>query len=356
MRHEFESRPASESVWLKSWHPRSADAVEAPHCPVEPRTAVERPSLAEGGNTDSTEIDAAFLEAVSRGLSLPEKALAPACLWDETGADLLARAAEDPDCYPASREAGLLGEVAAEVATLVGPEPRVLVFGAAPAGGLDALLTALDRPHPPEILPLDGAAPRPDGDGARPEALLGACLGATAGSLAPADLVAVLERARAILGRGWLLVGTDPNGDTESLLRAHADDGGLMAAFHLNVLHRLARANGDATPDRPSEAGAQAGTDAAAAPLGPEDFRHEARVRLDPFRVETHLVAERAGTLRVGDETIPFAHGESVRTGCAYRYAPGVFQELAADAGWEPVRCWLDPDGLFSLHLLRGEA
>ncbi|WP_132255818.1 L-histidine N(alpha)-methyltransferase [Methylobacterium segetis] len=346
MRHEFESRTASEPVWLNRWHPSSGAGAEAPHCSVRPWPGARAPLAEDDPGTDS-----AFLDAVAQGLALPEKALPSACLWDEAGAELMARAAEHPDCYPTQREIALLTDIASEVATLVGPEPRILAFGTGSARGVDLLLAALDRPHPPEIVAPAGETPPGPEDGARPGGGLGLCLGATAGGLPPADLAALLERARTVLGRGWLLVGIDPNGDTESLLRAHADDDGLMAALHLNILRRLARADGGAAPG-------QEGSDreGAGAPLAPEDFRHEARVLLDPFRVETHLVAERAGLLRVGREAVPFTHGESVRTGCAYRYAPGVFQEMAADAGWEPVRCWLDPEGLFSLHLLRGEA
>ncbi|GEP03868.1 L-histidine N(alpha)-methyltransferase [Methylobacterium oxalidis] len=348
MRHEFESPVPAEPVWLNRWAPRSGEAVEAPHCIVESQAGGD--DTADPADTDSAEADASFLKTISQGLSRPEKSLPPACLQDEAGADLMARADAGPDRYAAGREAALLARVSEEVATLVGPEARILLFGSAPAQVLDALLEALERPHPPEILSLDSEAP-PAVGGPLAENRLGTCLGATVGNLAPAELADFLERARAILGRGWLLVGTDPNGDTESLLRAHADDGGLMAAFHLNVLHRLVRANGEAASGQAAPDGEEAN-----APLTPEDFRHEARVLLDPFRVETHLVAERAGSLRVGTETVDFAQGESVRTGCAYRYAPGIFQEMAADAGWEPVRCWLDPDGLFSLHLLRGEA
>jgi uncharacterized SAM-dependent methyltransferase len=51
---------------------------------------------------------------------------------------------------------------------------------------------------------------------------------------------------------------------------------------------------------------------------------------------------------------IRFAAGESIYTDSAHKYEPHTFQALAGRAGWEPVRCWLDKDGLFALHLLRG--
>lgn len=45
---------------------------------------------------------------------------------------------------------------------------------------------------------------------------------------------------------------------------------------------------------------------------------------------------------------------ESIHTDSSYKYTPGTFRALATRAGWETVRYWLDPDGLFAPHLLRG--
>ena len=73
----------------------------------------------------------------------------------------------------------------------------------------------------------------------------------------------------------------------------------------------------------------------------------------DPFRVEAHLVARRPTAVRVGDRTFRFAEGESIYTDPSHKYGPEAFRALAARAGWEPVRLWLDPEGLFALHLLR---
>ena len=73
----------------------------------------------------------------------------------------------------------------------------------------------------------------------------------------------------------------------------------------------------------------------------------------DPPQVEAHLVARWAATCRVGGRTFRFAPGESIHADTSYKYGPETFHGLAAEAGWKPVRCWLDEDGLFALHLLR---
>ena len=106
-----------------------------------------------------------------------------------------------------------------------------------------------------------------------------------------------------------------------------------MAALHRNVLTRLSREL-DSNVD-------------------PGNFLHEARIFDDPPRVEAHLVAQHAADYRIGTHVVSFARGESILTDRSYKYSPNRFRELAVAAGWEPVQCWLDPDGLFNLHLLR---
>lgn len=84
-----------------------------------------------------------------------------------------------------------------------------------------------------------------------------------------------------------------------------------------------------------------------------DNFRHEARLCDDPFRVEAHLVAVQAASYRIGDRIIAFAAGESVRTDTSHKYPPDAFRALATAAGWAPVGLWIDDDNGFSLHLFR---
>ncbi|MFC6048321.1 L-histidine N(alpha)-methyltransferase, partial [Methylobacterium hispanicum] len=79
------------------------------------------------------------------------------------------------------------------------------------------------------------------------------------------------------------------------------------------------------------------------------------RVEPEPLRVEARLVARGAQTIRLDEDAFVFADGESVRTDTSHKYPPDAFRALAERAGWRPERVWLDPDGLFSLHLLRTE-
>jgi uncharacterized SAM-dependent methyltransferase len=85
----------------------------------------------------------------------------------------------------------------------------------------------------------------------------------------------------------------------------------------------------------------------------PENFRHEASVHDNPLRVEAHLVALRPVTVQIGAQSISIAEGERIHTDNAYKHDPEGFRRLADQAAWTLVRCWLDEQGLFSLHLLR---
>jgi uncharacterized SAM-dependent methyltransferase len=51
-----------------------------------------------------------------------------------------------------------------------------------------------------------------------------------------------------------------------------------------------------------------------------------------------------------------FHPGETIHTENSYKYAVAEFHELAAGAGFDPVRVWTDPADLFSIHYLSASA
>jgi L-histidine N-alpha-methyltransferase len=50
---------------------------------------------------------------------------------------------------------------------------------------------------------------------------------------------------------------------------------------------------------------------------------------------------------------VDFAEGETIHTENSYKYSPAEIDTLAAAAGLELERIWLDPDQRFQLSLLR---
>lgn len=303
---------------------------------------------------------AAFLHDALAGLSHGSKTLPGKYLWDEIGSDVFDRICAHPDYYPTEREMTLFPVACAELAGMVGQDASVVEFGAGASRKIRILLDALDAPQAYIALDicgsyLDAALGRlaPDypavtmtpvsADYSKPirlpaglvgDNVIGFFAGTSIGNFSPDEAGAFLRRARDTLGTSRLLVGADPTRDPDRLRRAYGACGGLMPALHLNVLTRL---------------NCELGSDFDLA-----NFVHEARVVEDPFRVEAHLVVREAATYRLGGRNIFFQAGESIRTDTSHKYAPDAFQALARSSGWTPERLWLDPQGGFSLHLLRG--
>jgi uncharacterized SAM-dependent methyltransferase len=93
-----------------------------------------------------------------------------------------------------------------------------------------------------------------------------------------------------------------------------------------------------------------------AADIFVDDFEHEARFFGPPTRTEAHLVAKRPAAITIGNYAVRLPSGESIRTDVSWKYSQDEFLGLSAKAGWTPVRSWLDPNGLFGLHLLHNNS
>jgi dimethylhistidine N-methyltransferase len=299
------------------------------------------------------------LQEVLEGLSRPQKALPGKYLWDETGSTIFDRICTTQDYYLTRHEIALLQEKAGEIANLVGPGATIVEFGSGASHKIRILLDRLAEPGryvavdiSREFLTAATERIRRDYSGleivvvcadytmplqlpATPATgpVLGFFPGSTIGNFDPDGVVAFLDRVRSALYPGWFLLGADPNRDEGSLLQAYAGANGLMAKLHENLLLHINRLIGTE--------------------FDLADFHHEARVLSDPMRVEAHLVAQRALTVRVGARTFALAEGESIHTDSSFKHGPEELRLLAAQAGWTLVRCWIDHAGLSGLHLLR---
>ncbi|KQP24008.1 dimethylhistidine N-methyltransferase [Methylobacterium sp. Leaf102] len=308
---------------------------------------------------DVSMAQADVLSNILQGLSEAQKRLPGKLLWDENGSDLFERICASVDYYPTRTEIALLTQVSAEIAPSIGSCVTIVEFGSGASRKIRTLLDALDRPA--RYIALDisgdyldaaiaGLAPSYPGvhmipvhaDYTTPvhvpvdlsgTTVLGFFPGTSIGNFLPDDAKRFLERARATLGPSRFLVGADPTRDVASLMRAYGNADGLMPAFHINLLTRLNREFD--------------------ADLDSDNFHHTVQVHHDPFRVEAHLVARTSAIYRLGGTAIRFRAGESILTDVSYKYSPDEFQALAREAGWYPERVWLDPQGLFSLHLLQ---
>ena len=300
-----------------------------------------------------------FAADVLHGLSQPQKSIPGKYLWDERGSQLFLQISDSPSYYPTRTELRLLRGATAEIARSAGEGCTVVDIGSGGSPKARMVLEALSRPAgyvavdiSTEIIEELAAKVRAAHPGLHVAArwadysrdmapievpagsrVFGTFFGSSLGNMTPAEATRLLGRLRAALGPAILLLGCDPN-QNEALLQA-AYGGELMGAFHKNILARVNRELGSA--------------------IDPDNFVHEARVLRDPFRVEAHLVARRAASYEVCLETVHFSPGETIRTDLSHKYARPLFDATVREAGWTPVRSWDDADGLFSLHLLRGE-
>lgn len=309
----------------------------------------------EAGLIERSEV----LRDVLSGLSRAQKTLPGKYLWDETGSSLFDRICNTRDYYLTRCEGALLPSTVDEIDSLIGSGATIVEFGSGASHKVRILLDALTAPKRYVAIDisreyLEAATLRITADypeievspvcadytkqislpiqrGGSP--ILGFFPGSTIGNFDPAGAIAFLTRARETLGPNWFLVGVDPNRDEQSLLRAYSQADGLMAELHKNLLVHLNRLLGTA--------------------FDPGEFRHEARAQHNPFRVEAHLVATKPLTYQVGEVPITFESGESIHTDTSYKYDPGTFQNLASQAGWQPVKCWCDEQNRFCLHLLK---
>ncbi len=131
-----------------------------------------------------------------------------------------------------------------------------------------------------------------------------------------------------------LLLATDLDKDPARLLPAYDDALGVTAAFDKNALVRLNREWG---ADFPLEA-----------------FTHRSRWNAQERRVEMHLEAQRALTVRVAalGVTVTFAPGETIWTESSHRFAIDELRAWGEAAGFTVSKQWLDDEWPFAQTFL----
>ena len=313
-------------------------------------TAITQPRELDG-------VDPAFRDDVLRGLAQPAKTIPARWFYDLRGSQLFEAITALPEYYPTRIETELLRERAGAVAWAVGPSPVVVEFGSGSSLKTRLLLQAmlratyvpidicgefmeeacegLERLFPElKILPVEADFTQPlrlpveRGSGA----MLGFFPGSTIGNLLPAAAVDLLRAMRKTLGdEARLLIGIDRVKDTETLLRAYDDPGGITAEFNLNLAHRINRELDGTIPV--------------------EALEHEVRWNPAWNRIEMHLRARRAIRFEVCGRTFGMAAGETIHTENCHKYTPDQISLLLHAGGWGECNHWSDPQGMFSLVL-----
>jgi L-histidine N-alpha-methyltransferase len=293
-----------------------------------------------------------FRDDIVAGLSLPQKSLPPKYFYDAAGSRLFARICRLPEYYLTRAELALTRRHLAAIARFAGRGSQLIEYGSGESLKTRLLIRAL-RPSayiPIDISPdaLQGAARRlarefpwleivpVPGDFSRPLQIPVARKkpgvvyfpGSTIGNLTPEEAHAFLSMSRGVAAK--MLVGVDLKKDPALLHAAYNDGLGVTAAFNLNLLGRINRELG--------------------ADFDPRRFRHYAFYNPALGRIEMHLVALEAQSVKLGEHRFSFAAGETIHTENSYKYSLEEFRALAAKAGFRSAKVWTDARGLFALH------
>jgi L-histidine N-alpha-methyltransferase len=310
---------------------------------------------------------AAVRAELAAGLLAQPPQVSPKFFYDALGSRLFDAITELAEYYPTRTEAAIFREHGAAMALRV-PVGAVLVdLGAgscAKAAGLFPVLRPaayvavdisadylretlglLQQRHPdmPMLgLGMDFSArltlPVPTVDWLERHALTTAprCVfypGSSIGNFNRAEALALLRQARAVCAAGGpgggILIGVDRVKDKAILEPAYDDPLGVTAAFNRNLLLHTNRL---------------LGTD-----FAPQRWHHVAFFNAAESRIEMHLEALRAETVRWPGGERPFACGERIHTENSYKWQAPDFEALLRAAGFQDTRGWSDARGWFSV-------
>jgi L-histidine Nalpha-methyltransferase len=313
-------------------------------------TTLKRPRFVQLHHEDS----AALREELSAGLRAPAAAIAPKYFYDALGSRLFDAITELPEYYPTRTEAQILRAHAAEIAQAVGTGRTLIDLGAGnceKAGRLFATLApqryvavdisveflrnalhCLQREHTQMEMVGVGIdfsqallLPPEAGDGPRTLFYPGSSIG----NFTPDAAEAFLRRAHASAPGGNLLIGVDLVKPKPVLEAAYDDALGITAAFNLNLLSHVNRLLGSDFALR--------------------DWRHVAFFDASASRIEMHLEARRALSVRWPGGERRFAEGERIHTENSCKYTVEGFDALLRRAGYTRTRCWTDDKPWFAV-------
>ncbi len=297
---------------------------------------------------------AAVRDELVQGLAARPARVAPKFFYDVLGSRLFDAITALDEYYPTRTEAAIFAAHAAEMAAACGTGRPLVDLGAGNCAKAAALfpalqpaqyvavdisveflreaLGALQQRHPalPMLgLGLDFSAALDLPDAVRPGPRTLFYPGSSIGNFTPDEALAFLRRVRAACEGGTLLIGVDLVKDKGLLDAAYDDPLGVTAAFNLNLLRHV---------------NALIGSD-----FDPRRWRHVAFYDEAASRIEMHLEAREAHTVRWPGGERGFAAGERMHTENSCKYRPGDFEALLHDAGFRGLRRWTDARGWFAV-------
>ena len=324
-------------------------------------TAIRLPIVCE--SVAPTRPIASLSDDVSNGLLRAPRSLPPKYFYDEHGSALFDQICNVPEYYPTRTEGALLAASAAAVIASAQPQ-CIIEFGSGMSRKTRHLLDACEAQscyasYVPfdvcdEVLLASGAALTNDypwldvqplrgdytaGLGNLPRRAarnLMTFLGGTIGNFSAAESRDFLAELRAIMHDGdYLLLGADRIKRPDVLHAAYNDFAGVTAAFNRNMLRVLNRELG--------------------ADFNPEAFAHYACFNPGASRIEMHLIAMAAQTVRIAhlDAVLEFGEGDGILTEISRKFTRAELEAMLRDAGFAIERHFESRSPKFSLVLAR---
>ncbi len=297
----------------------------------------------------------AIVAEIGAGLLAVQASTSPKYLYDALGSKLFEAICELPEYYPTRTEAAIFAQYGADIAGAVGPGATLIDLGAGNCAKAASLFPLL---HPAQYVAVDISYdflrealghlqqrfPHIEMSGlgldfssrlelpgtVRPGQRLFFYPGSSIGNFAPEQAVAFLRRMRANSGAdGALLIGVDLVKDGATLDAAYDDALGVTAAFNLNLLRHLNHLIG--------------------ADFDVRQWQHRGYFNAAEGRIEMHLEARCALTVRWRGGERRFARGERIHTEDSYKYTREGFVGLLEQAGYSATRIWTDPAQWFAV-------
>jgi dimethylhistidine N-methyltransferase len=302
---------------------------------------------------------AAVLAEIGAGLSRPHASVSPKFLYDALGSRLFEAICELPEYYPTRTEAAIFAAHGHDMARAIGHDTTLIDLGAGNCAKAARLFPLL---HPAQYVAIDISAdflreslsrlqqrfPRIEMTAlgldfssslelpasVRAEKRLFFYPGSSIGNFTPDEATAFLRRARAQCDLdGAVLIGIDLVKDRAVLDAAYDDAIGVTAAFNLNLLRHLNHLAG--------------------ADFDVRQWRHHGRFNAAESRIEMHLEARHALTVRWQGGQRDFDAGERIHTENSYKYRQSAAVGLLEQAGFQAVKVWLDPQSWFAVIYAR---
>jgi dimethylhistidine N-methyltransferase len=302
-----------------------------------------------------TSRSSAVIAEISAGLMAPNAQVSPKYFYDGLGSKLFEAICELPEYYPTRTEASIFAQHGEDMARSVGTGATLIDMGAGNCAKAASLFPLL---QPTQYVPVDISADFLTGavtqlqqrfpdiemmalgldfsngftlpEQVRKQRRVFFYPGSSIGNFSPEQATAFLRELRANAGPdGGLLIGVDLIKDSAVLDAAYDDALGVTAAFNLNLLRHLNRVMG--------------------ADFDVGQWQHRAFFNQEQSRIEMHLEARDALTVRWQGGERRFARGERIHTEDSYKYTRQSFVGLLERAGFATSHVWTDPANWFAV-------